>query len=222
MKRSLRIICAFLALFTLCLTPALAAEETPSVSATETEVLVDQTNGRFQFTIEVTSQAAYAGAEFGVYCSQGLEITSVTATGGSITGPQAANGLVWFGFFDGSDSFTGTTTVTVAGTCQERVDGAVAIQDVKLYTVGNQEYASTAVECGQVVNLYWELPVAMEPVEEGTESSYEPDIDVPLIIICCTVIAAAVAGALIYIKTKNNKNTKNQKEKEYASEKTEE
>ena len=31
MKRSLRIICAFLALFTLCLTTALAAEETPQV-----------------------------------------------------------------------------------------------------------------------------------------------------------------------------------------------
>lgn len=218
MKRIFAAVCVFLTVLTLCAIPALAAGEGPSVSVPETEILLDPTSGQFRFTIEIDSRDSYAGAEFGVYCSQGTEITSVTAASGSVTGPQAANGLVWFGFFDGQDSFTGTTTITVEGTCQTGTDGAVAIQDVKLYTIGDQEYATTTVECGAVVNLYWELPVAAEPAEEA--QTPDNGMNVTMLILCCAVIAAAAAGAFIY---RNHKNTqKNQKEKEHASEQTEE
>lgn len=209
---------ALLAASALCLVSPAMASGYPTVSVPETEILLEPSGGRYSFTIEIDSQTPYAGAEFGVFCSQGTEITSVTVSGGSVTGPQAADGLIWFGFFEGSDSFTGTATVTIEGQCQAGADGAIAIQDVKLYTIGAQEYTSTAIDCGTVVNLLWELPPETQPEEPQASAPAEKDIGVPVLLGCCTVIAAAGAGMLIY-KSQNQK--KNKKEKEHASEEME-
>ncbi len=167
---------ALLAASALCLVSPAMASGYPTVSVPETEILLEPSGGRYSFTIEIDSQTPYAGAEFGVFCSQGTEITSVTVSGGSVTGPQAADGLIWFGFFEGSDSFTGTATVTIEGQCQAGADGAIAIQDVKLYTIGAQEYTSTAIDCGTVVNLLWELPPETQPEEPQTSAPAEKDI----------------------------------------------
>lgn len=186
-------ICTLLVLLAVLIVPV-RANEGAVVSVPQTEIRVDPDSGTFRFTIEVDSQAAYAGAEFGVICSQGTEISSVTGTGGSVTGPREADGLVWFGFFDGEDSFSGTTAVTVEGTCREDADGAVAIRDVSLYTIGRQEYTTTELECGTIVNLRWETAeVTEEPPEQR-------NIDVSMPIACFTVIAAVGAGTLVYIK----------------------
>lgn len=194
-----------------------AAENGPAVFVPRTEVAVDQSSGQFRFAIEIDAPENYAGAEFGVICSQGTEITAVSCSGGSVTGPQKANGLVWFGFFDGEDSFSGTTTVTVTGTCGIGADGAVVIQDASLYTIGQQEYITTDIECGTVVNLRCE-PVETEVSTQASEETPEQlDIDVPMLSICLLVIAAAAAGALIYRK---HQYTNIQKENKHASEQT--
>lgn len=183
-----------------------ADEQTPSVSVSATEIPVDQTDGHFSFVIEIDAQEKYAGAEFGVICSQGAEITAVSASGGSVTGPQKANGLVWFGFFDGADSFSGTATVTVEGTCEIGTDCAVMIQDVSVYTIGDEVYASTDVASGIVVNLRCEPVETQPPASQPDEETETWDIDV--LVVCLLVIAAAVAGTLIYRKLKQTRNKK--------------
>ena len=225
MNRIIRKTYSILTLFAVLLiplstVPVLASEPAPAVYIPETLILVDQANGQFSFTIQVDSQESYAGAEFGIICSQGVDITAVESTGGSVTGPQKANGLVWFGFFSGQDSFRGVTTVTVSGTCPIGFDCAVVIQDVSLYTVGQEEYSSTALECGTIVNLRCRLEESAEPTEIPTEMSPNTGIDAPLLIICLSVIAAGLAGTLIY-KLKKNQPKKTRKEKENASEETE-
>lgn len=206
----------FLAMFAVCMMlfplPVSAEDPMPSVSVSATAIPVDQTDGHFSFVIEIDAQEKYAGAEFGVICSQGAEITTVSASGGSLTGPQKANGLVWFGFFDGEDSFSGTTTVTVEGICEIGTDCAVIIQDASVYTIGEEEYSSVDVECGVMVNLRCEPVETQPPASQPDEDTETWDIDV--LTICLLVIAAVAAGTLIYRKHKQ-KNI--EKENEYAS-----
>lgn len=207
---------AFILVLVVCMmllpVSAAAAGAVPTVSVSGTEVPVDQTDGSFRFHIAIDAPENYAGAEFGVICSQGTEITAVSAAGGSVTGPQKANGLVWFGFFDGEDSFSGTTTVTVEGTCEIGTDCAVVIQDVSIYTIGDEVYASTDVASGIVVNLRCEPVETQPPASQPDEETETWDIDV--LAVCLLVIAAVVAGTLIYRK---HKQTNIKKENEYAS-----
>lgn len=156
-------------------------------------VVVDKETGEYSFDICIDSQDGYAGAEFGVICSDGTEVSSIASKAGSITGPKEANGLVWFGFFDGEDSINGEATITVEGTLDTESDAAIVIQDAKVYTIGDQEYASTPLECGMMIELY-KAPVSiMEAVEKS-------GISATMLIGCCAVIAVAAAGALIYKK----------------------
>lgn len=176
-----------------------------SINIPMTEVLVNQETGQYSFEIQITAEEAYAGAEFGIICGQGTEITSISSTAGSITGPTKAKGLVWFGFFDGEDCFEEEVTVTVEGTCLIGNDSAVVVQDVKVYQVGEQEYKTTYLDGGTIINLCADLQGETE--EEGSEMVSEPNeekgINVVLCI-CCMVIVVCVTGTLIY-KRRNNK-----------------
>lgn len=198
-----------------------AAEGSQSINATtvkvvSTEVGVDQESGSFSFELQICNDEPYAGAEFGVFCSQGVEITSVSSSAGSVTGPKEANGLVWFGFFDGEDSFKGEISVTVEGSSPTGCDAAVLIQDVKIYSVGEQEYTSQFLECGTMINLRADLSAAEEgkdtidsETSEESGSTAEMDkavspktndgINVIVWMICGLLIAAA-AITLIYRK----------------------
>ena len=212
MKKKL---CILICLVCLLAVPVRAADTMPSVTIPATEVEVDQTNGSFLFDIEVQSTEGYAGAEFGVICSQGTVITEICVADGTVTGPKAANGLTWFGYFAGEDRFSGTNTITVQGTCEIGQEGAVVIQDVSVYTVGQQNYASTKVDCGAVVNLRTE-PVRQSILDLPKLSADEFDIGTLMLIAGFLVIAAVLAGVLIYNKYKHH--TKHQKEYENAYE----
>lgn len=210
-----KIFCVLICLVCLLAVPVHAADAMPSVMIPATEVEVDQTNGSFSFDIEIQSTEQYAGAELGVICSQGTDITAVSTTDGTVTGPKAANGLIWFGYFAGEDRFSGTNTITVQGTCEIGQEGAVVIQDVSVYTVGQQDYASTKVDCGVVVNLRTE-PVRHSILEIAERSTDGFDIGALMLIAGFLVIAAVLAGALIYSKYKHH--TKHKKEYENAYE----
>ena len=212
MKKKL---CVLICLICLLVIPVHAVDTMPMVFIPATEIEVDQTDGSFSFDIEIQSTDLYAGAELGVICSQGTVITAVSSTDGTVTGPKAANGLTWFGYFAGEDRFRGTNTVTVQGTCEIGQEGAVAIQDVSVYTVGQQNYASTKVDCGVIVNLRTE-PVRQPILEIPELSMDEFDIGALMLIAGLLVIAAVLAGALIYSKYKHH--TKHKKENENASE----
>lgn len=170
---------------------------------TTANITVNEDTGAYSFDLIVDSENPYAGAEFGVICNPGTEVTSVACTEGSLTGPKEANGLVWFGFFDGEDSFSGETVMTVEGTFEAGKDAAIAIQDIKLYTIGDEEYISTSLEGGMMVELYKTPQNVMEKVKDS-------GISVPILIGCCVVIAAVIAGGALIYRKRANKHSENQ------------
>lgn len=205
MKKTMWLSAAALAV--LLLVPALlvskvsaAAETAASVQLPVSEVAVDENTGNFRFDIQVDCPESYAGMEFGVVCSEGTEITAVQVGDNvSSTGPKEANGLVWFGYFDGEDSFSGTSTVTVEGKCEPGVEAAIAIKDVKQYTVGSEEFSSTQIPSDLVVTLD---TGAQQTVSVPDTLPQTNDIDAVWLLAVCAVAAAAAVGALIYNKRK--------------------
>lgn len=177
--------------------PVMAAESTSEVEISTTDLSVDKESGEYSFKICVDSIDNYAGAEFGVICSQDVEVTSVTSDAGSITGPKEANGLVWFGFFDGENSFSGGETVTVEGSFEPGTESAIVIQDIKIYTVGEEEYTSASVEGGLIVNLYKNsvLDVVENMMNDGGISTI-------VLLAGFLVIVAVIAVVLIYKRKK--------------------
>ena len=154
LKKTGSFLCMAISLFMVCSsTPVLAAENTVEANVSVADIQVDGAKGTYSFVISVDTTDAYAGAEFGVFCSEDVEITSVKCSAGSQTGPTEANGLVWFGYFAGEDKFSGSKTITVEGTFEAGKESALKIQDIRIYTIGDGEYATTNVEGGMIVKL---------------------------------------------------------------------
>ena len=170
-------------------------KDTAEADVTTSELTVDKETGGFSFQINIVSQKAYAGAEFGVICSEGTEITSVESMAGSMTGPKESNGLVWFGFYEGEDSFSGETTITVKGNFKAGTESAIVIQDIKIYTVVEQEYSTTSIDGGMIINLNSD---SIRKSINSDADKYGISVIVP--IICCVVIAMGMVTALIYRK----------------------
>ena len=145
MKKVLTTLLCVLVLIAILPGSVAAAQITPVVVVPETEIAVDQTTGAFRFTMELMTEKPYAGAEFGLICSQGVQITAVSAADGTVTGPQAANGLIWFGYFAGEDSFSDTNTLTIEGTCEIGREGAVIIRDARQYTAHQIQHGPDAL-----------------------------------------------------------------------------
>ena len=166
---------------------------------------VNKKTGEYSFDIYIDSEEAYAGAELGVFCSEETEISSVSSSTGTVTGPKEVNGLVWFGFFDGKDSIYQETCITVEGTLNTEKEAAILIQDAKIYTIGNQEYKTELLESNVMVELH-KAPLSFERIVE------EKGISAVILIGCCVVIAAATVSALIYIKTKHSRKKRRQED----------
>lgn len=175
--------------------PIFAAEKDSEYKVTTQELTVDKENGTYSFDICIDSPENYAGAEFGIICSQGVEVTAVECNAGNTTGPKKSNGLVWFGFFEGEDSFEGKEVITVEGSFESGTESVIVIQDIKIYTVGDEEYKSTPLEGGIVVSLYTN---SVENVNEDTVN--ESGIDTMILLVCFMVIVAIVVSVLIYKK----------------------
>lgn len=173
----------------------MAAESSPEYNIEVQEISADKEKGEYSFKICIDTAENYAGAEFGTICSQGVEINVIGSNAESMTGPKEANGLVWFGFFDGEDSFSEQMTVTVKGNYDPEIESAILIQDIKIYTVGDEEYTSKSLEAGMVVNLN---------ANSVTENVGVPTGDNGINIVALTAIFMAILAVavsiLIYIK----------------------
>lgn len=186
-----------------------AQEEMP-VSLTNTEIEVNQETGEFQVEITICESAAYAGMEFGMVCGPECEITSVTYDKEvSTTGPVESN-LIWFGFFDGEDSFSESFTATVHGTCRIGADSEMALKTVKKYTIGESEYREEEFTVDTKINLVSETE-EMQVQEENTPLAFAwKEQEISAWVIALGIIGAVgIVGALIYIgfvrKTKDQK-----------------
>lgn len=164
------------------------------------DICVDEQSGTYSFEISVDAKEHYAGAEFGLICSQGVEINAVDSEADSMTGPKEANGLVWFGYFDGEDAFYGPMTVIVEGTYNAKMDSAVVIRDTRVYTIGEEEYATTDLESGTVINLSEGTVIENTGVPSGDNG-----INMIGLLAIFMVIGAIVTSVLIYKKKKGNR-----------------
>ena len=90
-----------------------------------------------EITLTVEQDGAYAGAEFGLQCADGITVESVRFDQGtgSVTAPTEARGITWFSFFSGSNAFEGPVTATVTLSYAGESDSAVALQYVSIYQI---------------------------------------------------------------------------------------
>ena len=219
MKRERQLFMAIMLCTLIMLSTSTAQAASEALLTVPCEAAVDGQTGEFDFDIRIDCDTFYAGMEFGVICSEGCEITSVSYDAEvSATGPKEANGLTWFGFFDGEDSISGEITASVKGTCKPGQDAAVAVRDIRQYTIGGGDYESRALESGYVVNLKEDESSGQTQEAQVQDKTKEDkphgmgvsspetgdDIDVKWIIAGCLVIAAAIAAPLIYIVRKNS------------------
>lgn len=170
-----------------------AVENENKTIVTIDELTVDKTNASFSFIVNVETDEAYAGAEFGAFCSQGVEITSVESSCDSLAGPTQANGLVWFSFFDGENSFNGKQSVTVYGSYEVGQESAIKFSDIKIYSINANKYITTTVEGDVDVQI-------SKGVQKTTEVVKENDMNILLLLALVLVIVVTTVVMFIYIK----------------------
>ncbi len=186
----------------------IAAENTTEnpVKVSSTEVNIDKETGEFSFDVTVDTEEAFAGMEFGVICSEGCEVTEVAYNvDAASAAPTKAAGVTWFGFFDGEDSYTEDIVATINGKCDTEKEAAVALQVVKRYTVGEEEYAEEQIPLDIVVTL----GAAANPFTELVEIVNDDtgNMSAGFIIAGCIVVTAIVIAAFVYRSiTKKRKN----------------
>lgn len=170
-----------------------AEENENKTIVTIDELTVDETNASFSFIVNIETDEAYAGAEFGAFCSQGVEITSVESSCDSLAGPTQANGLVWFSFFDGENSFNGKQSVTVYGSYEVGQESAVKFSDIKIYSINANEYITTSVEDDVDVQI-------SKGATKITEVEKEDGINIILLLALVLVVVVTTVVMFIYIK----------------------
>lgn len=170
-----------------------AVENENKTIVTIDDLTVDKTNASFSFIVNVETDEAYAGAEFGAFCSQGVEITSVESSCDSLAGPTQANGLVWFSFFDGENSFNGRQSVTVYGSYEVGQESAIKFSDIKIYSINANKYITTTVEGDVDVQI-------SKGVQKTTEVVKENDMNILLLLALVLVIVVTTVVMFIYIK----------------------
>lgn len=170
-----------------------AEENENKAIVTIDDLTVDKTNASFSFIVNVETDEAYAGAEFGAFCSQGVEITSVESSCDSLAGPTQANGLVWFSFFDGENSFNGKQSVTVYGSYEVGRESAIKFSDIKIYSINANKYITTTVEGDVDVQI-------SKGVQKTTGVVKENDMNILLLLALVLVIVVTTVVMFIYIK----------------------
>lgn len=170
-----------------------AVENENKTIVTIDDLTVDKTNASFSFIVNVETDEAYAGAEFGAFCSQGVEITSVESSCDSLAGPTQANGLVWFSFFDGENSFNGRQSVTVYGSYEVGQESAIKFSDIKIYSINANKYITTTVEGDVDVQI-------SKGVQKTTGVVKENDMNILLLLALVLVIVVTTVVMFIYIK----------------------
>lgn len=170
-----------------------AVENENKTIVTIDDLTVDKTNASFSFIVNVETDEAYAGAEFGAFCSKGVEITSVESSCDSLAGPTQANGLVWFSFFDGENSFNGKQSVTVYGSYEVGRESAIKFSDIKIYSINANKYITTTVEGDVDVQI-------SKGVQKTTGVVKENDMNILLLLALVLVIVVTTVVMFIYIK----------------------
>lgn len=130
------------------------------------QLYVDEESGQYRFDICVRSDELFAGTDIGVFCSQDTRILSVENDSASSVGPTEANGLVWFGCFDGKNTLS-EAVFTVSGTIDPMRESAVKITDVKLYRIDDGQYVTVLIEDQITIEL------------RADNTDFLTDVDVP-------------------------------------------
>lgn len=195
-----------------CLAGENVVENENPVKVSATEVGMDKETGEFSFDVTVDTEEAFAGMEFGLICSKDCEITDVAYNvKGQNTAPTKAEGVTWFGFFEGEDIYTEDIVATISGTCDTEKEAAIALQVVKRYTVGEEEYTEEQIPVDVVVNITASTNPLLNLMEIDEETV---GMNVGVIIAVCVAAVALIimVSAFTYKKLikskKGNEETK--------------
>ena len=209
-----KIICetyAVLLALLIVLTPirAAAAELENDCEVKVSQLDVNEETGQYCFDVCVRSGELFAGIDIGVFCSQDTQILSVQNDAANCVGPAAANGLVWFGCFDGNNTLS-ETTFTVSGSFDPMRESAVKISDVKLYRIEDGQYLSVPLEEEIIIELRVDHTESQpdEKAPEPEESNKTGYIVGSLAFLAVVVIA--VIAHIYKTKTKRRDSIENQ------------
>lgn len=141
------------------------------------KVELTKTQNQFTIDITVTSAAAYAGAEFGLLCSEGVTVKSVSYNTQSMTaGPTLANHLYWFSYFSNSNTFQNAVTATVTLEYTGSQNTSVVIHDVSVYTKNGAAIDTQKLTTPKTITINREgadniPPTPSEPVSSSSSNS---------------------------------------------------
>lgn len=140
-----------------------------SISVSNDRIELKQGQNEAVFEVTITNSAAFAGAEFGLQCGEGVTVKEVSYNvQGSKTSPTNARGLTWFSFFSGSNTFTDSVTAKVTVTYSGEQNSSVALQYVSVYHRAGGAVEEDLLQPRQTINL----------VREGAENT-APPLEVP-------------------------------------------
>ena len=126
-----------------------------NTSWTSTEnVILSKKQNTFNIEISVNNPTAYAGAEFGIQCAEGVTIKSIKySSGTSKAGPVVARGLTWFSFFSGNNNFSdkviSTITLGYAGT----QNTSILIDNISIYTKNGTVIDTEMIASKKVITI---------------------------------------------------------------------
>ncbi len=203
--------CAVLLTLLIALSPirAVAAELENDCEVKVSRLDINEETGLYCFDVCVRADELFAGTDVGVYCSQDTQILTVQNEAANCVGPTSANGLIWFGCFDGNNTLS-EATFTVSGSFDPMRESAVKISDVKLHRIEDGEYLSVPLNMEIIIELradntnFMTGEKAPEP-EENNKTGYI----VGSLAFLAVVVLAVIAH--IYItKTKRRNSIENQ------------
>jgi hypothetical protein len=98
-------------------------------------VTLSKTQNQFNIEIAINNPNAYAGAEFGVQCSDGVTVKSIKySKDTSKVGPAVARGLTWFSYYSGNNDFSGKVIATIELEYTGNENTSIVIDNIGIYT----------------------------------------------------------------------------------------
>ena len=193
------------------LTPlrAVAAEVGNDGEVEVSQLYVNEETGQYRFDVCVRSGELFAGTDVGVYCSQDTQILSVQNEAANCVGPTAANGLVWFGCFDGNNTLS-EAAFTVSGSFDPMRESAVKISDVRLYRIEDGQYLTVTLNDPIIIELRADNAGFL--TDEDAPDTEESNITGYIVgsLAFLTVVVVAVIAHIYKTKTKRRASIENQ------------
>ncbi len=126
---------------------------TVSISCTQ-KVTLGKDEQDFSIAITVNHSEDYAGAEFGLVCSDGVTVKSVSySKSSSKAGPTMVGNTAWFSYFSGSNEYRGSMTATVSLQYTGTQNSSLVLKTVSIYTKSGTAVQTDKRTPNNIINI---------------------------------------------------------------------